>query len=67
MKPFWLFSGSVYYPGGGMKDFQGSFDTLEAAKAAFSDEYGEDAFVWAHVWHDDAIVIEYFREKWRKV
>lgn len=29
LKRFWLFSGLNYYPGGGMKDFKGCFDTKE--------------------------------------
>ncbi len=31
-KPFIVFSGDTYYPVGGMNDYQGSFETLEAAK-----------------------------------
>lgn len=33
-KHFFLFAGASYYPGGGMRDFIDSFETLEAA-----DEY----------------------------
>lgn len=31
MKRFLLFSGDIYYPGGGWNDFQGDFDTLNEA------------------------------------
>lgn len=31
MKRFLLFSGDLYYPLGGIKDFKGSFDTKEEA------------------------------------
>lgn len=31
MKRFILFAGETYYPQGGMKDLQGSFDTLQEA------------------------------------
>lgn len=34
MKRFLLFCGDHYYPVGGMSDFAGDFDTLDAAKAA---------------------------------
>jgi hypothetical protein len=33
LKNFLLFAGDVYYPSGGWDDFQGSFDTVDEAKA----------------------------------
>lgn len=32
MKKYHLFAGYNYYPGGGMCDYQGSFDTYEEAE-----------------------------------
>jgi hypothetical protein len=32
MKRFLVFTGELYYPLGGMKDFKSDFDTLEEAK-----------------------------------
>lgn len=32
MKRYMLFSGDKYYPGGGMKDFIDSFDTIDECK-----------------------------------
>ncbi len=37
MKRFLLFAGDQYYPCGGWRDFQGSFDTLEEALAKAAD------------------------------
>jgi len=31
MKQFLLFTGYIYYPGGGMEDFDGDFDSLDEA------------------------------------
>ncbi len=33
MKQFLLFAGDQYYPSGGWSDFQGDFDSVDAAKA----------------------------------
>lgn len=33
---FLLFAGDIYYPGGGWKDYRGTYDTLEAALDAYS-------------------------------
>lgn len=52
MKPFHLFAGYDYYPGGGLNDYRGSFETLEAAQA--TENYGD----WAHIVQctDDGLV-----------
>ena len=44
MKRYMLFSGYNYYPSGGMNDFCGSFDTIEACEVkirlmSFNDWY----------------------------
>lgn len=47
MKRYLLFSGSDYYPSGGWKDFNDSFDSAEEARAkgnSFEPEY-----YWYHV------------------
>ena len=52
MKPYLLFYGSRYYPCGGWSDFQGEFDTVEEAKAAFmcaDDERMEGGEQWAQI------------------
>lgn len=64
MKRYLAFCGSVYYPGGGMDDFEGDFDAVaDAIAAAQSDaikNYPEQPwrFRWAHVYdtHDFRIV-----------
>jgi hypothetical protein len=61
IKQFLAFYGYDYYPGGGMSDFIGSFDSKEEAiKSIFEkndkdhpkEEYGEDNWnnMWGHVW-----------------
>lgn len=32
MKRYWLFMWNQYYPGGGLNDFMGDFDTIEECK-----------------------------------
>lgn len=32
MKRYMLFAGNIYYPGGGMNDFVGSYDDLDRAR-----------------------------------
>lgn len=52
MKRFLLFVGDTYYPCGGWRDFKGSFDTEDEARAhaavlkADENGYGWD---WAHI------------------
>lgn len=49
MKRYFLFTGDTYYPGGGMKDFRGSFDTAAEAKAfSFSDKV--DSWDWIEIY-----------------
>lgn len=40
-----LFAGDSYYPSGGWGDFQGMFDSLEDAAAA----YDQGRYDWGHV------------------
>jgi hypothetical protein len=37
IRHFYLFSGSTYYPNGGLGDYQGTFPTWQAARARVSD------------------------------
>jgi hypothetical protein len=43
-----LFAGKVYYPGGGMNDYRGTFPTKEDAmtRARQGEVYGEFTFHW---------------------
>jgi hypothetical protein len=36
MKRYWLFCGNHYYPLGGLQDFKGDFDSVEAAYVHFA-------------------------------
>ena len=48
MNEYYLFSGDVYYPLGGMKDYRGVFNTLDEAMVALANRpSGRDD--WAHV------------------
>ena len=51
MKRFLAFSCEQYYPGGGWNDFEGSFDTLEEAKASGACQV-VDSQVGEVVWGD---------------
>lgn len=56
-KRYWLFAGNMYYPLGGMDDFESSFDTVDEAIQAHvptNDPSGE----WAEVFDSDNMVIE---------
>jgi len=53
MKNFMLFAGDEYYPLGGMCDFAGHFDTLEAA-SEFLNGKGigcANSYDWAHTYN----------------
>lgn len=54
---FTLFSGSAFYPCGGWEDFKGQFDTIEAAKLWLQKESPDATFKWAHIVHDDKIIL----------
>lgn len=51
MKPYLLFAGDNYYPGGGWGDYIGSADSLEEALALLPADAD-----WHHVVHNDQIV-----------
>jgi hypothetical protein len=42
MKRYWLFTYGRYYPGGGMNDFAGQFDTVEEALAKLKERCADD-------------------------
>lgn len=44
---FALFAGDTYYPMGGWEDFQGVFDTVDAALAHYHD--ASSSWDWYHV------------------
>lgn len=53
-KRYWLFAGYECYPNGGMRDFIGSYDTVEDAEYALSNyshelDYMHDEFDWFEV------------------
>lgn len=56
MKRYLSFFGSIYYPSGGMEDFEGDFDlpehALECLLKKAAEVYPDDpwTFQWAHVW-----------------
>lgn len=50
MKRFLVFSGCHYYPRGGMKDFQGDFDTIEAAKDYIILAIDKDNKEWVQIY-----------------
>lgn len=39
MKSYLLFAGDNYYPGGGINDYQGDFDSFDEAKKFFESGY----------------------------
>lgn len=58
MKKFVRFDWDQYYPGGGLGDVSGSYDTLEEAIAANPSRYMDYAYVvdrdtWEIVWDKD--------------
>lgn len=68
MKRYWLFSGQIYYPGGGMDDFIGSYDTVDEAKAVFpaEDDY---RYSWAHIFdfEKELVIFELGKSSWVEV
>jgi len=52
MKNYLVFFGPYNYPGGGMNDFKGDYDTIEEAKSKVSELYKErDEKPGDHSWH----------------
>ena len=66
MKRFMLFSGSDYYPAGGMDDFSDSFDTLELAMSHRESKNDEYYIEWKHIFDikENKIVKEWYGEEW---
>jgi hypothetical protein len=65
MKNFLVFLGDNYYPCGGMRDFEGDFDTLDEAKQHIENWLNKASFpkseYWCHVYsiEDKAIVYKF--------
>ena len=62
---FALFAGDVYHPEGGMNDFVGRFDTIEAARIAFD----KDPRSWGHIVDLSTmkIVVDYLHSNMKSV
>lgn len=46
---FALFYGICFYPGGGMWDYKGSFQSIKEAEASFREVEEEKRLAWFHV------------------
>lgn len=49
MKKYFVFAGDTFYPGGGMCDFRGTFDSYEDAMKRITHEDDHPAFDWAQI------------------
>lgn len=60
-KRFWVFSGMVYYPAGGMSDFIASYDTKEEALSDANYVNGQDkkSYEWSHIYDSESDTIDY--------
>lgn len=67
VKRFHLFTGARYYPGGGMWDYRGAFDTLDAAKKVVADDEWCDWANIAQISGDDLVWTLQFDGTWREV
>lgn len=65
MKRYLLFGGADYYPGGGMNDFMGDYDTIEEAQAAVgpyektvdgTELHYQVSYDWADIWEMPELV-----------
>ena len=66
----YLFAGQVHYPGGGVHDYQGCFETVEAAKQAFTTFQRENEVrwpLWAHIANDSMEIIESYEDGDRRL
>jgi hypothetical protein len=68
-KRYYLFSGSEYYPSGGMSDFDISLNSIEEVKTEFeimkqNDTY--DDLNWAHIFDTETkqTVLYYTKDSW---
>ena len=50
-----VFTGNVYYAGGGYSDFLKGFNTLEEARKCVEEEYDAD-YDWYQIVHEDVII-----------
>ena len=58
MKKYIVFQFDTYYPGGGLSDIKGSFDTLEEAITFIKKDYQDYSYVvdrdtWEKIFVDD--------------
>lgn len=74
MKRYLLFSGSYYYPYGGIRDFKGDFENLQEVQNKVERLYKEEkhlvrmGYFWTHVYDSQAKkTIELnFKDKYEK-
>lgn len=58
MDKYLLFAGHNYYPLGGWDDFKGKFSNIEDCKKHLHNIENEfDFFNWAHIVHNDKIIL----------
>lgn len=53
MRRYLLFHGTIYYPSGGMHDFEGDFDSIEEAVEklkALLDPLGDSQYSWFQIY-----------------
>ena len=64
----YLFAGQEHYPAGGVWDYQGRFEAVEAAKQVFDlfrkekDKGSLRPFLWAHIANDNMEIIEVYQD-----
>lgn len=66
-KRFWLFEGSWYYPGGGMTDFFGSFDSIDECIKGLVDKTLEDYSEYYNQTREEFVKSELDCYKWAHI
>ena len=54
MKRYLLFQGACYYPKGGSGDLNGSFDSIDEAKARFKAPENKADIEWGEIYDQDS-------------